>query len=328
MRIRSIKPEFWRSADVANLSREYRLLFVGLWSYVDDNGVGVDDYRQIAADLFALEDDPKEARDYVREGLATLSRHLMVVRYSAGGRELIYVPTWDKHQRVDRPNKERYPRPPADWKPPTSEDVRPDAHLKDVSRDSRENDAAGAVEQGSSGEQISLPTAAAASVPVPEPERTPDEWFVDFWAAYPRRADRQDALRAFKAVLKKRLATPERLIQAAHSYAQQNAGTETGYLKYGATWLNKGSYENEPEQTRFTVVPALPIGDPDEHIAHLRETANGRAAAELIGRPYLPKAQPPSDRTPAAEWDRREGLRFLAEHETEIREALAEREAG
>src|SRR5687768_12953988 len=58
MRIRNIKPEFWRSVDVKSLSPEDRLLFIGLWSYVDDNGVGVDDHRQIAADLFPLEDDP------------------------------------------------------------------------------------------------------------------------------------------------------------------------------------------------------------------------------------------------------------------------------
>ena len=42
MRIRSIKPEFWTSDDIADLTIEDRLLFIGLWSYVDDNGVGID----------------------------------------------------------------------------------------------------------------------------------------------------------------------------------------------------------------------------------------------------------------------------------------------
>ncbi len=62
MRIRSIKPDFWRSEDISSLRVEDRLLFIGLWSYVDDNGVGVDRDALIAADLFAddLSRDPRE----------------------------------------------------------------------------------------------------------------------------------------------------------------------------------------------------------------------------------------------------------------------------
>lgn len=120
MRIRTIKPRFWRSYDITALPVDVRLLFVGLWSYVDDNGVGVDDYREITADLFALEDDQEAIRSFVREGLATLSRRLLVVRYKVEQTPLIFITTWDLHQKVDRPNKPRYPRPPADYDPSTS----------------------------------------------------------------------------------------------------------------------------------------------------------------------------------------------------------------
>ena len=40
MRIRSIKPDFWRSDDLDRLDWHTRLVYIGLWSYVDDNGVG------------------------------------------------------------------------------------------------------------------------------------------------------------------------------------------------------------------------------------------------------------------------------------------------
>ena len=73
MRIRSIKPEFWTSQDIADLSWDERLLFVGLWSYVDDNGVGRDVEKLITADLFALEDDPRDTLAKVSGGLARLS---------------------------------------------------------------------------------------------------------------------------------------------------------------------------------------------------------------------------------------------------------------
>ena len=55
MRIRSIKPEFWRSRDIANLNWDARLVFIGLWSYVDDNGVGKDIDYDIIGDLFAAD---------------------------------------------------------------------------------------------------------------------------------------------------------------------------------------------------------------------------------------------------------------------------------
>ena len=41
-RIRSIKPEFFTSIPVGGVSRDARLMFVGLWTNVDDDGRWVD----------------------------------------------------------------------------------------------------------------------------------------------------------------------------------------------------------------------------------------------------------------------------------------------
>lgn len=165
MRIRSIKPEFWRSDDVAGLSREDRLLFIGLWSYVDDNGVGIDDHRQVAADLFALDDDVKEVREYVREGLATLSRRFLIARYEVDGKRYLYVTGWKRHQRIDKPAKGRYPEPPPDYKPPTRHDVPNREDVAEESRDPRETLAPGTGEQGNrgTGESAAPPPPARAS---------------------------------------------------------------------------------------------------------------------------------------------------------------------
>lgn len=165
MRIRSIKPEFWRSQDVADLPRDIRLLWIGLWSYVDDNGVGIDDFRQIAADLFALEDDPMEAREFVREGLATLSRGLRLTRYTVDGVSYIHITNWEKHQRVDRPNKERYPKPPKGTPPgdqrKTAGHERTNGAKQDTlatpSRDIRETPSTGTEEQGNRGTEEGTP---------------------------------------------------------------------------------------------------------------------------------------------------------------------------
>ena len=111
MRIRTIKPEFWRSDDITALDWATRQQFIGLWSYVDDNAVGIDDERRVTADLFGLEDDPVAIREMVREGLATLSRRSLIVRYEVGGKRWLAVAKWADHQKIDKPGKVRYPSP-------------------------------------------------------------------------------------------------------------------------------------------------------------------------------------------------------------------------
>ena len=116
MRIRSIKPEFWRSEDIADLTVEDRLLFIGLWSYVDDNGVGIDRLADVCADLFALdlERDPPETFARVSRGLQNLSEAGRIVRYTVEGKSYLHISNWTKHQRIDKPNKARYPHPDAE----------------------------------------------------------------------------------------------------------------------------------------------------------------------------------------------------------------------
>jgi hypothetical protein len=146
MRIRSIKPEFWRSRDIARLPMQTRLLFIGVWSYVDDNGVGRDEVPLIAADLFAhdLSGDPPETLRRVSTGLDDLSRGGQIVRYEADGQPLLYVCKWEKHQRIQNPAKARFPRPEAVSGDPTET-------LPPPSGDSPEILGPGAGEQGSRG---------------------------------------------------------------------------------------------------------------------------------------------------------------------------------
>lgn len=113
MRIRTIKPEFWRSDDIDALCIEDRLLFVGLWSYVDDSGVGIDKESSIAADLFAgdLARDFMETSLRVQGGLKRLHAAGLIERYEAGGRRFIHVVNFPTHQKINRPTPSRYPPP-------------------------------------------------------------------------------------------------------------------------------------------------------------------------------------------------------------------------
>ena len=126
MRIRTIKPDFWRSDDVAALSIENRLLFIGLWSYVDDNGVGRDSVQLIQCDLFPL-DPLVEGSLRVQAGLEQLAERGLIIRFEGpDGRRYLQVVSWARHQRINRPSKPRYPH--YDAESCTLTDVSPRPH--------------------------------------------------------------------------------------------------------------------------------------------------------------------------------------------------------
>jgi hypothetical protein len=147
-RIRTVKPDFWKSESIAALPFRTRLTFIGLWTYVDDNGVGLDSYKLIAAELFGLEDDPREARANVREDLARLHSAGRITRYTVGSKRYFAVVNWDEHQKIDKPGRPRYPGPGnEDAAPLTREEAwqmdGPPAIPGQDSRDSRETLAPG-----------------------------------------------------------------------------------------------------------------------------------------------------------------------------------------
>lgn len=108
-RIRTIKPAFFRSDDVRGLSYRARLTWIGLWTYVDDDGRGRDDARIIKGELWALEDDV--TWQDVEQDLTELSRSLHVVRYEVSGRRYLHIPTWKEHQVISRPTPSKFPAP-------------------------------------------------------------------------------------------------------------------------------------------------------------------------------------------------------------------------
>lgn len=73
--------------------------------------------------------------------------------------------------------------------------------------------------------------------------------FGAFWLVYPKRRDKQDALKAWTAAIKAG-ADPQRMITRATEYARERAGQDPKFTKYPATWIRKGCYENEPEPER------------------------------------------------------------------------------
>jgi hypothetical protein len=161
-RIRSIKPEFFTSEIVASLALSARLTFIGLWTYVDDNGVGLDNERLIIAAVWPLEEDVAETAYRTREDLRSLTGACLVTRYGDGRRRFIHISSWTEHQKVSHPRKPRYPLPTepgvtcANHDPPEPSGATPE-NLRSRSALSREQ-GAGSREQG-------VPPAAGAASP-------------------------------------------------------------------------------------------------------------------------------------------------------------------
>lgn len=99
-RIRTIKPEFWHDEKLAPCDPLTRLVFLGLISAADDFGRVLDNERVLDAFIFP------ETADSVREPLANLSRMGRVRRgITASGQRIIQIVNWERHQKVDKPQK-------------------------------------------------------------------------------------------------------------------------------------------------------------------------------------------------------------------------------
>lgn len=106
-RIRSIKPEFWTSAQVLECSTNARLLFVGLWNFCDDHGRHPYNAKQAKAEVFPA--DPF-AEEHILAMLEELWSNGLIERYTHDGKEYFVVTGW-RHQRIDKRQEPKYPDP-------------------------------------------------------------------------------------------------------------------------------------------------------------------------------------------------------------------------
>jgi len=146
MRIRSTKPEFWRSERIASVSWDARLVLKGLESYVDDNGVGRDDIALIVGEVFPRDmlASPRETVARVSEAISHLSQAGLLWRYEVDGTRLLYISWWESIQRIDKPAKGRFRRPDG------TIDYR-DSNIRESVARPREGVATGTGEQGNRG---------------------------------------------------------------------------------------------------------------------------------------------------------------------------------
>lgn len=107
-RIRTVKPSFWGDADVCRVSRDARLLMLGLISFADDEGRFLASIASIAGYVYPNDDIPASK---VRRWLDELARMKLVHLYGIDGISYGCFLTWVNHQRISHPQPSPLPPP-------------------------------------------------------------------------------------------------------------------------------------------------------------------------------------------------------------------------
>ena len=212
-RSRNIKPSFFENDELAECDPLARLLFIGLWTVADCQGVLEDRPRRIKAQVLPYDDcdivallDDLISKGFVRRFKADESSYLHVIQFA-------------KHQN---PHKKEEAKHPAPTEPSASPGLAPDKP------------------SASPADSLLLIPDSGSLNPDPG-----EPGFDQFWKAYPkgRKTDKKKAKSAFAKAIKGGTAAST-IIAAAKEYALSDVGRGE-FVKMPTTWLNGGCWEDD-----------------------------------------------------------------------------------
>lgn len=222
-RIRTIKPEFPQSESIGRLSRDARLLFVQLWTIVDDAGRARAASRMLASLLYPYDDDaPKQISKWLFE----LEHENMIRRYEVDGAQYLDIPKWSEHQKIDRPSSSRLPA------------------YREPSPSPREDSRALDADLGPGPSTLDLDHSCA----VANATRTDrDEVFEEFWKTYPKRDGvnpKAPARKAFCALTKSGVDARLIIDGARRCAVADHDKIGTPYIPQAVKWLRDRRWED------------------------------------------------------------------------------------
>jgi len=234
-RIRTIKPEFPQSEKIGKLSREARLLFLQLFTLVDDAGRTRAAPRMLASLLYPYDED---AGEMIETWLDEIDRQGLVQRYEVDGTRYLAICRWTEHQKIDRATPSRLPPPPGE------ESTRPREPSRALAPDLD-------VDQDQDVDSDSDRASPAGDAPARGCE---DSAFDEFWRAYPRRSGanpREPARRKFCELVQAGV-DPARMIAAAKRLAAELSASDTlgtRFVPQALTYLAQQRFADEAAVT-------------------------------------------------------------------------------
>jgi hypothetical protein len=217
MRIRSIKPEFFKDEELAELPPLVRLLFIALWGMADCEGRLSDRPKRIKVEALPYDDVDCDV------ALSLLHKAHFIVRYRVRGERYIQVTNFLKHQRITGKEAESQSLIPG---------------MSSEASEVFEGNTGGAPEttgregKGKEGNGVVL-------------SASRNEAFDRFWSEYPRKNAKQDAIKAFMKNGCYDLL--ETILAAVRSHKKSDEWLRNSgqYVPYAATWLNGKRWEDE-----------------------------------------------------------------------------------
>ncbi|RJQ39527.1 MAG: hypothetical protein C4555_03200 [Dehalococcoidia bacterium] len=105
-RIRSIKPDFWTDEKIVELSPLARLLFIGMWNFVDDYGRAEYSPKRLKMQIL-----PADTAD-ISALIGEIQGKKLITVYQVDNKEYFAVSKFTKHQKFDKRAGSKIPPPP------------------------------------------------------------------------------------------------------------------------------------------------------------------------------------------------------------------------
>lgn len=108
-RSRMIRPEFWDDEKLSKISRDARLTFIGIWNHSDDYGVAKGNHQWLKNKIFPY----NNIKNNIFDGwIKQLVKMNALIPFIDNGEAYYFIKNFLKHQKVNRPSKQRNPEPP------------------------------------------------------------------------------------------------------------------------------------------------------------------------------------------------------------------------
>ena len=102
-RNRMIKPKFWDDTKIGRLTRDARLLYIGLWNFSDDIGIVIGDSVWLKSKIFPYDQiQIQQFEKWMNE--LVINGFICLLSYK--GERFIYLPNFTRHQVINKPNYE------------------------------------------------------------------------------------------------------------------------------------------------------------------------------------------------------------------------------
>lgn len=255
-RIRTIKPDAFKSDSLSRIHREIRWTFAGLWTYLDDEGRGRYDPRLIKAELYPLDDNVTAAT--LESEIDALEAIGSVCRYEVAGKRYIHAPNWLGHQKINRPTASKLPSCDADHAPVMLPPVA-------FTEDSVSTHGGLTIGKGTGNREGNRDTCASADAERVDPILFGfDAWY----SLYPRKKAKGAAVKAYRAARKK--ASAAELVAGLRRALPEFQQRPVDKIPYPATWLNAESWNDEqpaPERPAVTYPDARTIEAPPDGLS-------------------------------------------------------------